>query len=297
LVLNEIIAQEKIDFVHAQNDVEVTFLSEKRDRIAAKVLLPAKSTVRVCQDKFRSFQKWEAAGIKVPRTILIRTRDDLEQAFAQLGGKVWLRAISGAGGRGALPANDIQTAVSWLDFQKGWNGTFTAAELLEKDSITWMSLWHDGQLVVAQGRRRLYWELGRISPSGVTGATGAGETVSDPVLDGIAQAAILAIDEKPEGLFGVDLTYDRNSVPNPTEINVGRLFTTHQFFTELGVNMPYLFVKIAFGEKLPRITKKLNPAPNNMIWIRGIDFVPVLTSMAEIKKNVANLESLRHRLG
>ena len=128
----------------------------------------------------------------------------------------------------------------------------------------------------------------------MTGVTGAGETVSNPVLDHIAQAAILAIDEEPEGLFGVDLTYDRDCVPNPTEINVGRFFTTHQFFTELGVNMPYLFVKVAFGEKLPPIADKLNPAPNSMIWIRGIDFEPVLTSTAEIEKNVVDLENLRH---
>lgn len=295
-VLNAIIAKEKIEFVHAQNDTEVNFLSENREKINAKLLLPSKETVQICQDKFLSFEKWEAAGIKVPYTTIIRNKSDLEKAFKKLGGKMWIRAISGAGGRGSLPVYDMDTAINWLDFQKGWDGTFSASELLEKDTITWMSLWHEGKLVVAQGRRRLYWELGKISPSGVTGATGGGETVSDPVLDDIAQRTVLAIDKKPEGLFGVDLTYDKNGLPNPTEINIGRFFTTHQFFTEVGLNMPYIFVKLAYGEELPKFKKKLNPAPDHMVWIRGMDFEPVLASRQEIEQNVTDLEEFKKSL-
>ena len=70
----------------------------------------------------------------------------------------------GRGPRGSA-RQDYDTARSWLEFQKGW-GSFTAAQLLEPDSITWMSVWRDGELVVAQGRKRLYWELSRISHRG-----------------------------------------------------------------------------------------------------------------------------------
>jgi len=295
-VINYIIEKEKIEFVHAQNDAEVNFLSANREKLKAKTLFPAKETVRICQDKFLSFEKWEAAGIKVPKTMIIKSKADLEKAFGELGGKAWIRATSGAGGRGSLPVYDIATAENWLDFQKGWDGTFTASELLEKNTVTWMSIWHDGELVVAQGRRRLYWELSKISPSGVTGATGGGETVTDPVLDDIAQRAVRAIDGKPNGIFAVDLTYDKDGVPNPTEINIGRFFTTHLFFTAIGLNMPYIFVKLAYGEKLPSIKKKLNPAPDHMVWIRGMDFEPVLSSMADIDKNVADLDALKREL-
>jgi biotin carboxylase len=295
-ILNNIIDKEKVEFIHAQNDVEVNFLSENRHRLHAKTLLPDQKTIDICQDKFLSYQKWEKAGIKVAKTKRIRNKKDLEKAFKDFGGNMWIRAISGAGGRGSLPVHDMVTAVNWLNFQNGWDGSFTASELLEKDTVTWMSIWHKGQLVVAQGRKRLYWELGKISPSGVTGATGGGETVSDSKLDKIAEAAIMAIDKTPEGLFGVDLTYDKNGIPNPTEINIGRFFTTHQFFTELGLNMPYIFVKLAYGEKLPPIKKKLNPAPNNMIWIRGMDFEPVLVKLSDINKEVSNLAELKKKI-
>lgn len=295
-VLNHIIEKEGIEFVHAQNDVEVNFLSENREKIKAKTLLPDKETVKICQDKFLSFEKWDAAGIKVPATFIIHNKEELQKAFDTLGGKMWIRATSGAGGRGSLPVSDMQTAINWLDFQKGWDGTFTASELLRDDTTTWMSIWFNGELVVAQGRRRLYWELGKVSPSGVTGATGGGETVSDPVLDEIAQKTVLAIDKKPHGLFGVDMAYDKNGLPNPTEINIGRFFTTHQFFTELGVNMPYMFVKLAYGEELPKLEKKINPAKDHMVWIRGIDFEPVLVSMDEIDAEVAKLDTLKKEL-
>ena len=294
-VLNAIVEREDVGLVHAQNDAEVAFLSEHRDQVAARLFLPARETVRACQDKFRSYESWMAAGLPVPETVMLRSEEDLQAAFERFGGALWLRATSGAGGRGALAVQDYDTARSWLEFQKGW-GSFTAAELLEPDSITWMSVWRDGELVVAQGRKRLYWELSRISPSGVTGVTGAGVTITDPALDELAEAAVLAIDPHPDGLFGVDLTYDRAGVPNPTEINVGRFFTTHQFFTALGVNLPYAYLKLAFGEPPPPFPRRRNPAPEGMVWIRGVDFEPVLAPTAEIDRHRAALEELRRAL-
>jgi len=295
-VLNAVVERERVDLVHAQNDAEVSFLSEHRDEVAARLFLPAKATVRICQDKFRSFERWQAAGLPVPDTLLLASEDDLKAAFERFDGALWLRATTGAGGKGSLPVRDYDTARSWLDFHKGWGG-FTAAELLEPDSVTWMSVWHDGELVVAQGRKRLYWELSRVSPSGVTGVTGAGVTTSDATLDNLATRAVLAIDPRPHGLFGVDLTYDATGTPNPTEINVGRFFTTHQFFTALGLNLPYVYVKLAFGEPPPPIRRRHNPLPDGMVWVRGVDFEPVLTSVAEIDRHVARLEELRRATG
>ena len=39
-VLNAIIAEQKIGFVHAQNDPEVRFLSEQREKVQAQTFLP-----------------------------------------------------------------------------------------------------------------------------------------------------------------------------------------------------------------------------------------------------------------
>ena len=80
------------------------------------------------------------------------------------------------------------------------------------------------------------------------------------------------------------MTYDKNNIPNPTEINIGRFFTTHEFFTKAGLNMPYIFIKTAFKESYPEIKNKINSLPENLVWIRGIDFLPILTTLEEIDK-------------
>ena len=282
-ILNTIIHKEKIQYVHIQNDKEVGVISECREKVEATLFLPAKETVRICQDKYSSYVRWEKAHLPLPKTMKIDTPDDLVSALSEFNGMVWLRCTQGASGNGSLKVIDAKTGKAWIDFHNGW-GNFTAAEVLEPNSVTWMSIWNHGDLVVAQGRKRLYWEMSHVSASGITGVTGAGVTVSDPVVDEISQKAILAIDSKPHGLFGVDLTYDKKGVPNPTEINIGRFFTTHQFFSELGLNMPAITVALALGEQPTLPKKKINPLKPGWLWIRGMDFKPILIREEKIQK-------------
>ena len=280
--LKKIIFETKPDLLYMQPDQEISIISKYRDELGVKVFLPHDNTIQLCQDKYLSAKKWEEAGIKVPKTILVNDEDDLRAAFSTFGSPVWVRAIiSPGGGVGSFKAQNLKAAIAWIDFCEGW-GNFIAAECLEAQSVTWQSIWSDGNLIVAQGRKRLYWEFASRAPSGVTGITGTGVTVSDPSIDDIAQKVILAIDKNPNGIFSVDLTYDKLGVPNPTEINIGRFFTTHEFFTRAGLNMPYIFTKIAFNEALPYIPRRINPLTNDLVWIRGMDFLPVLTNMSQI---------------
>ena len=291
-ILNQIITETGSELVFAQPDFEIAFLSEHREKLACKVFLPDSETIRICQNKYRSYECWAKAGLPVPQTMMLRTEADLDQAFADFGPRIWIRATEGAFGKGSLPTENRDQAKAWLDFQRGW-GTFCAAQCLEKESITWQSIWKDGELIVAQGRKRLYWEFANRAPSGVTGLTGTGVTVRDPALDALALRAIAAIDQKPHGIFSVDMTYDKHGTPNPTEINIGRFFTTHLFFTSAGLNMPEMYVKLAFNEALPLITQKMSPLPTNLAWIRGMDIEPILTTVEEIERDVTALEKRR----
>jgi carbamoyl-phosphate synthase large subunit len=290
-VINGIIDETKVEFCHAQNDTEISYISKYRDKLNAKTFLPVHKTVEICQNKLESYKRWEKAGLQQPETMKIDNEDDLKAAFEKFK-EVWVRDTSGAGGKGSLRSNNFKITKTWIDFKQGW-GHYTAAECLTSNSITWQSIWEDGQLIVAQGRKRLYWELAKIAPSGISGATGAGITVSNPILDDIAQKAIFAIDNKPNGIFSVDMTYDNKGVPNPTEINIARFFTTHEFFTKTGLNMPHIYVKLAYGEEVPEIKKKLNPLKPGLVWIRGIDFLPVLTDIDTISKTVDKLNKRR----
>lgn len=294
-VLNYIIKNHKLEFLHVQNDVEMLVISKNRDKLQIKTFLPDHKTIEICLDKFESYKRWKNAGIKQPETMIINNEHDLQTAFDKFGKKIWIRDTYGAGGRGSIAVDDFKMAKAWIDFEKGW-GKYTAAECLKPNSVTWQSIWKDGKLIVAQGRKRLYWELAKLAPSGVSGATGGGMTISDPILDKVAQKAILAIDEKPNGIFSVDLTYDNEGHPNPTEINIGRFFTTHEFFTKAGLNMPYIFTKLAYNEELPPITKKINPLKEGLVWIRGIDFIPVLTDLETVDAHEERLKNLREAI-
>ncbi len=298
-VLLSIAGETGAELIHCQPDQEVAVVSRHRERLhglGTRTFLPAPATIEICQDKFASFLRWRDAGLPVPATLRIESEADLDRAFAELGPTIWLRAmVSPGGGKGSLRATDREMARAWLDFCRGW-GSFTAAECLESDSVTWTALYKDGELVVAQGRRRLYWELGNRAVSGVTGITGTGVTVADPGLDDLGQRAVAAIDSHPQGIFAVDFTYDRNRVPNPTEINIGRFFTTHLFFTRAGLNLPHLFVKLAFDEPYAAPVRRFNPLPCGLAWVRGMDFLPVLTDVEAFGRAAAELAERRRRL-
>ncbi|MDD5180278.1 MAG: hypothetical protein PHT15_03355, partial [Gallionellaceae bacterium] len=279
-------------FLHLQNDYEVRAISRLRDKVTelgTKLYMPSADTIENCVDKQKSYAIWQASGVRVPETILLNDENDLKTAFDKFGSTIWVRAIEGGGGRGALPADNYEFARIWIERFKGW-GTFTASELLSEKSITWQSIWYEGELVVAQTRRRRSWNFGNRTLSGVTGITGVGETCSDPLVDRIAQDSILAIDKKPHGIFSADMTYDFAGFPKPTEINISRFFTTHYFFTKAGLNFPEIYCNIALDNNFPVLEKRINPLPDGLIWIRGMDQAPVLTTadkLVEFEKEYA----------
>lgn len=289
--LKEILNKERPDFIHFQNDIEIRVASNIREDILAtgtKLYMPSKETINKCVNKGISADIWGSEGIKIPKTITINTEKDLRFAFDHLGnkqGEIWLRATEGGGGKGALPTDNYEFAKLWIDRFRGW-GNFTAAELLAPDTVTWLSIWYEGELVVAQTRKRNSWNFGNRTLSGVTGITHVGETYSDDTVDKVALDAIYAIDKKPHGIFGVDMAYDCNGFPNPTEINISRFFTTVYFFTQAGLNMPQIYKDIALYDKFPILEKKINPLPNGLLWIRGMDREPLLTNRAEINNSV-----------
>lgn len=280
--LNKIIEKTGAEFLHAQNDAEVFIISENRDKLNCKTFIPPHSIVRICQNKFNSHCYWKTYFDK-PKTFLIQNEDDLLNAYKEINGEIWIRDINGAGGKGSLKTGEFEVAKHWIEFKKGW-GNYTVAEYLSEHSTTWSSIWKNGELIVGQGRKRLYWELNGLSMTGVTGATGTGISEDSSIVVGIALKSIYAIDNKPNGIYSVDMTYGQDGLPYPTEINIGRFFTTHYFFSKAGINLPYIYVKLAYNEELPIISKKINPLTNDLAWIRGMDFEPILTNLEEIDK-------------
>src|SRR5258708_5623228 len=290
-VLKDIIAQTKPDFLYTQTDQETGKIAPIQQELGVKTFLPDPRTIRICHDKYLSYQAWKNAGVPVPETMLITNTKDLKKSFQLFGSPLWLRATySSGGGMGSFKAKNMKEATMWIELQEGW-GTFTAAECLSPKSTTWASIWKDGELIVAQGRERLYWEFANRAPSGVTGITGTGLTVRDKKIDELAIKAIKAIDHKPNGIFSVDFTYDKNKNLRLTEINIGRLFTTIFFFSKAGINLPYIYVKLAFNESIEGLVpQKINPLKPGLLWVRGMDILPVLSDLKTVEKSKEELE-------
>ncbi|WP_339879042.1 hypothetical protein [uncultured Algoriphagus sp.] len=293
--LLKILRIEKPDLIHFQNDLEIFNASLFRDEIHAegvKTYMPDHEVIDTCVHKYKTYLKLESAGIKVPKNIMLNDEQDLIRAFKELGdkeGKIWLRTSSiGAGGKGALPTNDFEFAKHWITFFNGW-GDFCAAQMLSQKTVTWLSIWHEGELIVAQTRIRKGWVHGNRTLSGVTGVTKVGQTYADPLVDEIAMKTIFAVSDKPHGIFGVDMTYDVDGIPNPTEINISRFFTTVLFFTKAGLNMPAIFKDLVLYDEFPNLEKKINPLPEGLLWVRGMDTKPRLMMPGDIEREVENL--------
>ena len=290
--LLKILQNEKPDLVHFQNDLEIYHASLIRDDILStgtNIFMPEHDVIDTCVHKYKSYLAFKEAGIKVPKNLMINNESDLCHAFDSLcdkEGKIWLRASSiGGGGKGAIPTNNLNLAKAWLDHYSGW-GDFVAAEMLTPDTVTWLSIWYEGELVVAQTRRRKGWTHGNRSISGVTGVTKVGVTYENIEVNRIAIESIYAVSKKPHGIFGVDMAYDKDGIPNPTEINISRFFTTVLFFTEAGLNLPEIFKDLALYREFPKLSKKINPLPNDLYWLRGMDVSPRLMTASQIDMEI-----------
>jgi carbamoyl-phosphate synthase large subunit len=275
--INSIIEKEDIQFIHIQPDVEVAFISENREKINANVFLPNDLTIKTCQNKMELNKKLDTKKVPVPKSFFIDSLDSLKSGLKDLLNtyeKAWLRAIRGAGSRGSIPIKEPEHGEMWIDYwtkMKGltWND-FMISEFLPGKEYAFQSLWKNGEIITSQARERLEYVFGNLTVSGQSSSPSVAKTVHDNRVNEIASKAILAVDDRATGIFCVDLKENVKGTPCVTEINAGRFFTTSNFFTEAGSNMPYYYIKMGFNEELPEFPK-YNAVKKDLYWIRLID--------------------------
>jgi|BEDMetMinimDraft_1075159.scaffolds.fasta_scaffold01222_2 glutathione synthase/RimK-type ligase-like ATP-grasp enzyme len=286
--VNEVILKEDIEFVHAQPDIEVYTISKNRNEIKAKIFLPSHKTIELCQNKYNTSKVLEMEGIPVAKCYKAN-EVNLDKAFNELKDKnnrVWIRAIRGAGSRASLPAFSADHIKFWINYWKLKEGMneedFMISEFLPGDEYAFQSLWKNGRLITSQARKRVEYLFGNITPSGQTSTPSVAVTVNDEEINKIATKAIKAVDTNPNGIYCVDIKKNKDGIPCVTEINAGRFFTTNDFYSNLGCNMPWLYVKLAFNEKIPPV-KQYNPVPEGYYWIRLPDAGPILIKEGEFR--------------
>ena len=271
--LKAIIKEENIEFIHSQPDPEVMFISENRHLLDVKTLLPRPITIEIAHDKFWFNQEMEANKVPCPKSWLVIGKERLKIICQEHRGKKWLRAIFGAGSLAALPITKYEQAYMWIEYwkTKGLKWTdFMLSSFLPGKEYAFQSIWKDGKLITSAARERIEYLFQSRMPSGQSSTPTVAKSVHNKQVNQIATKGILALDYNPNGIYCVDLKENYNGVPCITEINVGRFFTTSLFFTKAGCNMPYYYVKLAYGEEIPKL-KQYNAVLENLYWIRQID--------------------------
>ncbi len=85
-----------------------------------------------------------------------------------------------------------------------------------------------------------------------------------------------ALDDRPNGVYFVDLKEDGAGRPCVTEINAGRCGTTVHFYTEAGFNFPWLLCRLAAGEAVAPLADPHRAVELDLYWVRTLDCGPVL---------------------
>jgi carbamoyl-phosphate synthase large subunit len=276
------LVDEGVDVIVPTHPVEVRAVAEliEHGRLTGvAAALPRLEVLERADDKYSTQRAMQAAGVPVPRTDLLNGPEDLERAFREMPLPIWVRG-SGAPGLGlggaALPCRDEGVARAWIDHHRGW-GKMIACRFLPGRNLTWMCAFDRGRLLASAARERLEYVLPHVAPSGVTGAPAVTRTVHRSDLNEIGERAVRALDDRPHGVYFVDLKEDEQGVACLTEINAGRCGTTVHFYTEAGFNFPWLLVCLAAGRDLgwlPADPRDVVPA--DLYWVRTLDCGPVL---------------------
>ena len=285
--VRDLVREFRVDLILPNASIDGAIFTRHRDLLGAPVFLPGAEAFRIGESKWASWQVWQAAGLPVPRTMLLETPGDVVAAFRDLGTTpVWVRG-AGIPGRGigvaSLPCRTVDQALQWIDYWQGWGGMI-ASEFLPGENLTWLGVFDRGRLVASQSRQRDAYVIPHVSPSGITGAPAISHTVHRQDLNALGPAAVLAIDPAYTGPGFVDFKADGTGRLRITEINVGRFGTTHHFYSVAGANFPRLVVCLALGLPLPAWVRPFDVLPADLYWVRTLDAGPVLLTREEIRR-------------
>src|SRR5712691_10553874 len=202
--LNQVIKKDRVEMVFPQPDSEVGRLSSNRDRVRAALFLPDREAVKVCQDKYEALSRWFKRGLRRQPIVLSARSRGTRRSVRRLEFPCWVRARQGAGGSLSCLARSWRSIEYWIGYHwaEGLETDFIVEEYLPNRDFCFMSIWDEGNLVTSMIRERLSWVGHRIVGSG--GTSKLNRVVHSNKVNTTALEAIMAVSEKPHGIFCVD---------------------------------------------------------------------------------------------
>jgi predicted ATP-grasp superfamily ATP-dependent carboligase len=244
-------------FVHAQPDPEVLRLTEIKDEIHHKTLLPDLETIAICQDKLHTWHH-------LPKDFRPKPRDEGKFPF-------WIRATRGTGANMAAKA-DYSEALQYHQMEIAHAGhKFMVSEYLPGKNYGVDLVYINGLMVGHHVKERISYTL-TPGNNGTGGSASIVESIRNPDILEIANLAVWSVSKLPNGVFSVDLKENSDSEPKVTEINPGRFLTSSLVLFHLtGYNLPALYHEVAKGNAPPTFKY-----PEGAKVLRTMDSKPIL---------------------
>ena len=281
--LLKLIAEYDLEFLHPHPSSEAKVVSESQELFedaGAKLYLPRPEDIM--PDKFFIYEKMRASSVPVPETYRIKSLEDIDEAFRVMGSPLWMRAISGAGGRLSLKVSTPEEAKLWVKLNslqgRARIDEFVLQEYLPGRDLVFDSLWLNGDLVTSYARERLEYPFRHISLTGITGTPSVARTIHDDEVSKVGISAVKALNPKPHGFYSVDLREDSSGSPKVTEVD-GKWHTTAPLwgyamakaYGKPEYNIAYVYVKLGFEEDPGWTIEKINLYPEEHYLIRQMD--------------------------
>ena len=251
--LCELIAEESVDFAFVNPDPELEGLAGMRATLPCPTSMPPIDTVAVSLDKASTVAR-VGQDDAFPATLALDGDDveaDVRRAFDTLGAPLWIRARVGASGRGSLTVETPAEALAWIAYwnSRGKEYGWVLAEFLPGANINWTGLYVEGELRVSAAMERLRYFLGAAAASGVSGQVAQCATVAPEPYREVCDRVIRALDDRPHGLYSVDLRHDRDDRARVTEVNP-RLAGRPWLYTNAGVNLALAAARALTGQDI-----------------------------------------------
>jgi hypothetical protein len=165
-----------VDVILPQPDCDVWALATNRHLFEGQLRLPDTKAVEICQDKLKT------AEVLGEQAVVTRQWTGyVNGSMAELGSPLWLRARTGAGGRGSMKAYTSEQASAWVQYCEQAKGIdpaeFLVCEFLPGAEFAVQQIWNGGRLIVSQARERVEYLFGYLSPTGQTSTPAVARTV------------------------------------------------------------------------------------------------------------------------
>lgn len=278
-----IVKKHQIDFAIVMPEVELIEWAKAAEekRLPCNILVSSSRVLSEIVDK-DTLHEILVDKVYLPEFCAFENGGDV--SHVSLAYPFWVRGTLGSSGLGSLKVNNSSELKEWMRLNPGVK-RYIASEFLPGRNLACKLLYVDGALVRSACAERVEYIMAKVSPSGITGNTSFGRLINDRGLVDIADDAIQEVfgrhNDKPNGIFTVDLKESVEGKPMLTEINV-RCVAFVSALAEAGANIP-----------LDILDSILNPASfsldyhhysfkDEFIFLRDVDEAPLLLKESEL---------------